>query len=126
MLLAVFSSPENIISEGIHQAVGSCGEMEQIFSPFGLPLYRRKYFCIEEQQQKLFDLHCIPGGQLPEIVSGEPLEYYAICGTNFENRAGYITFIWFILLGLITCKGGVYDLLSMELKRFRLLMECFK
>uniref|UniRef100_A0A1I7VWI0 DUF7802 domain-containing protein n=1 Tax=Loa loa TaxID=7209 RepID=A0A1I7VWI0_LOALO len=69
MLLAVFSSPENIFSEGMHQA-------------------------IEEQQQKLFDFHCIPGGQLREMVGSEPLEYYTICGTNFENRAEYIIFIW--------------------------------
>lgn len=55
---------------------------------------------MEEQQQKLFDFHCIPGGQLSGIVGGEPLEYYAICGTNFENRTEYITFIWFILMDL--------------------------
>lgn len=55
---------------------------------------------MEEQRQKLFDFHCIPGGQLSGIVGDEPLEYYAICGTNFENRTEYITFIWFILMDL--------------------------
>ncbi|CAG9537074.1 unnamed protein product [Cercopithifilaria johnstoni] len=94
MLLAAFSSPENIVSEGMHQAIGPCDEVEQIFSPFGLISYRKKYFCIKEQQQKLFDFHCIPGGQLPETVGGEPLEYYAICGKNFEHRTEYIAFIW--------------------------------
>lgn len=34
MLLTVFSSPKDIVSEGIHQAVGPCDEVEQIFSPF--------------------------------------------------------------------------------------------
>lgn len=36
MLLVVFSAPENIISEGVYQAVGPCDETEQIFSRFGL------------------------------------------------------------------------------------------
>lgn len=36
MLLALFSSPENIVSEGMHQAIGPCDEIQQIFSPFGL------------------------------------------------------------------------------------------
>uniref|UniRef100_A0A915Q2F6 DUF4220 domain-containing protein n=1 Tax=Setaria digitata TaxID=48799 RepID=A0A915Q2F6_9BILA len=95
MLLAVFSFPEKVVSEGIHQAIGPCDKMEQIFSPFGLVLYRKKYFCIEEQhQQNLFDFHCIPDRQLPTAANGE-LEYYAICGTDFENRMEYITFIWY-------------------------------
>uniref|UniRef100_A0A0R3RW23 DUF7802 domain-containing protein n=1 Tax=Elaeophora elaphi TaxID=1147741 RepID=A0A0R3RW23_9BILA len=94
MLLATFSSPEDIVSEGIYQAIGPCDELEQIFSPFNLISYRKKYFCIKEQQHKLFDFHCIPGEQLPRIVDSEPLEYYAICGTNFEHRTEYITFIW--------------------------------
>uniref|UniRef100_A0A8R1TRE1 Protein zwilch n=1 Tax=Onchocerca volvulus TaxID=6282 RepID=A0A8R1TRE1_ONCVO len=94
MLLAVFGTPENIVSEGIYQAIGPCDEVEQIFSPFGLILYRKKYFCVEQQQQKLFDFHCIPGGQLPAIVGSELLEYYAICGTSFEERTEYVAFIW--------------------------------
>lgn len=36
MLLAVSSSPENIVSEGMYQAIGPCDEVEEIFSPFGL------------------------------------------------------------------------------------------
>ncbi|MCP9263161.1 BMA-ZWL-1 [Dirofilaria immitis] len=92
MLLAVFGSSENIVSEGIYQAIGSCNEVEQIFSPFGF--IPQKYFCIEQQQQKLFDFHCILDGQLPRVVDNEPLEYYAICGTSFENRIEYIAFIW--------------------------------
>ncbi|KAL3989607.1 putative integral membrane protein [Acanthocheilonema viteae] len=113
MLLAVFSSPENIVSEGIYQAIGPCDEVEQIFSLFGLISYRKKYFCIKELQQKLFNFHCIPGGQLPRSVNDEPLEYYAICGTNFEHRTEYITFIWiycvtvFFIIYYVTLSCGV-------------------
>ncbi|VDO65842.1 unnamed protein product, partial [Onchocerca flexuosa] len=102
MLLAMFSIPENIVSEGIYQAIGPCDEVEQIFSPFGLILYRKKYFCVEQQQQKLFDFHCIPGGQLSGTIGSEPLMYYAICGTSFLERTEYITFIWFILTDLLS------------------------
>lgn len=67
---------------------------------------------MEEKQQKLFDFHCIPGGQLSVIISGEPLEYYAICGTSFEHRTEYISFIWFIIGFNKLTKGEVHDSLK--------------
>ncbi|VDN06966.1 unnamed protein product [Thelazia callipaeda] len=100
MLLVVFSSPENVISEGIHQAIGPCKEVEHIFSFSNQMLYRQKYMCLEKYQQKLFDFHCIPGGQISRSID-EPLEYYAICGTSFENRSLYIVFIWTYCIAVI-------------------------
>lgn len=67
-------------------------------------LYRNKYFCVEKQHQKQFDFHCFPGGQVPEMVYDEPLEYYAICGTDFENRMEYVSLIWWVLFSIVIIK----------------------
>lgn len=57
---------------------------------------RQKYLCLENYNKEYFDFHCLPGNKPPkQIESSEPLEWYTICGTDFENRAEYIILIWF-------------------------------
>ncbi|VDM82437.1 unnamed protein product [Strongylus vulgaris] len=98
MVLVVVADPLNIVSEGIHQPIGPCKEMESIHTPAGLILQREKFLCAKKYNEKYFDFHCIPNGipQQQDDGTGRllPLEYYAICGTDFKNRAEYTTIIW--------------------------------
>lgn len=96
MLLAIVADPKNAVSEGLHLPIGPCNDYEQVHTPLGGVLKRSKYFCIRRHDSKLFDFHCIPGGKPP--TQDEPLEWYAICGTPFENRAEYITIVWAMCL----------------------------
>lgn len=57
-------------------------------------LKKQKYLCLEKYDEKYFDFHCIPGGKPLRHIKDEPLEWYTICGTDFDNRAEYITIIW--------------------------------
>lgn len=115
MVLVVVADPLNIVSEGLHQPIGPCKKMEEVSTPAGLVLQREKYLCASNYDEKYFDFHCVPGG-IPgqdEALRGYlPLEYYAVCGTDFENRAEYITVIWgsciifgFIAYQMAACSG---------------------
>jgi hypothetical protein len=44
-----------------------------------------------------FDFHCVPGNHFPAAAQtdeGEPLEWYAICGSPFVNRAEAVFTVW--------------------------------
>ncbi|VDM45996.1 unnamed protein product [Toxocara canis] len=53
-------------------------------------LERQKYICAYGHEGKYFDFHCLPGGKAPTHIWDEPLEWYIMCGTPFENRLEYI------------------------------------
>ncbi|VDN28562.1 unnamed protein product [Gongylonema pulchrum] len=109
MLLVVWSNPKDIVAEGIHQAIGPCGHTESLFSLLGPKLYREKYFCAAQQYQKQFDFHCIPSGKAPEMQDGFPLQYYPICGVDFQNRIHYIVLIWWVLSEALLQSGGAQE-----------------
>ncbi|WKX89925.1 hypothetical protein Q1695_009064 [Nippostrongylus brasiliensis] len=98
MVVIATSDPLNIVSEGLHQPIGPCSQMEDVSTPAGLVLQRAKYLCAKKYDEGYFDFHCVPNGPPKQQDDGSgnllPLEYYAICGTDFENRAEYITVIW--------------------------------
>ncbi|KAL6732076.1 hypothetical protein Aduo_002875 [Ancylostoma duodenale] len=98
MVLVVIGDPLNIVSEGLHQPIGPCREMESVHTPAGIVLQREKYLCATRYDEKYFDFHCVPNGIPKQQDDGSgvllPLEYYAVCGTDFKNRAEYITVIW--------------------------------
>ncbi|KHJ84717.1 hypothetical protein OESDEN_15566 [Oesophagostomum dentatum] len=83
---------------GLHQPIGKCREMESIHTPAGSVLHREKYLCATKYDEAYFDFHCVPNGIPKQQDDGSgvllPLEFYPICGTDFKNRAEYITVIW--------------------------------
>uniref|UniRef100_A0A0K0DI80 DUF7802 domain-containing protein n=1 Tax=Angiostrongylus cantonensis TaxID=6313 RepID=A0A0K0DI80_ANGCA len=105
-VLVIIAEPLNIVSEGLHQPIGPCNEMEEVRTP-NLVLKREKYLCATVYEEKYFDFHCIPSGIPKQLADGSggllPLEYYPVCGTAFDNRAEYITVIWgcCVIFGLI-------------------------
>ncbi|CAJ0562300.1 unnamed protein product, partial [Mesorhabditis spiculigera] len=100
----LFLSTYALIVIYLHQAIGPCKEKQKVQTPTGKVLYKNKYLCATNYDEKYFDFHCLPnGGKAPEQQRGEPLEWYAVCGTEFENRAEYIAIVWgcCILFGTI-------------------------
>ncbi|XP_041987294.1 uncharacterized protein LOC121739046 [Aricia agestis] len=95
----VFLHPEREWSTGLHEPVGPCNEKATLVTPFGQTLYKRKYFCPTDYDEKYFDFKCV-GNKLPENGS----TWYTICGMPFENRAEYLTVISTILI----VAGGVF------------------
>ncbi|KHJ88891.1 hypothetical protein OESDEN_11304, partial [Oesophagostomum dentatum] len=77
MVLVIIADPANIVSEVLH---------------------REKYLCATKYDEAYFDFHCVPNGVPKQQDDGSgvllPLEFYPICGTDFKNRAEYITVIW--------------------------------
>jgi len=98
MMLVLVADPKNIVSEGLHQPIGPCNDTQLVHTPTGMLLERNKYLCAKDYDEKYFDFHCIPGGKTPSQIDGQPLEWYAICGTDFTNRAEYIVIIWSICI----------------------------
>ncbi|CAK1555023.1 unnamed protein product [Leptosia nina] len=93
LAFVVFFKPENEVSVGFHQPVGPCGETETLVTPFGQTLYKNKYLCANNYDEKYYDFHCVRN-QLPTHGA----KWYTVCGTPFENRAEYITVILTILI----------------------------
>uniref|UniRef100_A0A1I7W8L3 Glycerophosphocholine acyltransferase 1 n=1 Tax=Heterorhabditis bacteriophora TaxID=37862 RepID=A0A1I7W8L3_HETBA len=86
MILVVIADPVNIISEGLHQPIGPCDKYQSVRTPTGMVLHKKKYLCTSNYDEKYFDFHCVP--------NGIPKQWYAVCGTDFENRAEYVAIIW--------------------------------
>ncbi|CAI4221549.1 unnamed protein product [Auanema sp. JU1783] len=98
MILVVIGNPVNVVSEGLHQTIGNCNDLQQVHTPTGMILQKKKYLCINNYDEKYFDFHCLPGGAVKMPEDGSPLEWYAICGTQYKNRAEYIAIIWGICI----------------------------
>ncbi|VVC86223.1 unnamed protein product [Leptidea sinapis] len=99
----IFFNPEDEISTGIHETVGPCDEKSSLTTPFGQTLYKRKYFCPSDYDEKYFDFHCV-GGKLPPDGS----KWYTICGTPFENRAEYMAVLAAISIAAFGVFRGAY------------------
>lgn len=84
--MAVFGSPENEVSIGLHERTGPCDEKMKVYTAIGGILERRTYLCIDDYDEQYFDFHCLPGEQ----PVSDNVEWYTICGTSFPNRAEYI------------------------------------
>ncbi|KAL3098012.1 hypothetical protein niasHT_027557 [Heterodera trifolii] len=72
IFLSLVVNPSNIVSEGLHQPFSTCKSDGQNLCKF---------------RNSLFDFHCLPGGRIEDSESG--LEWYAICGTPFQNRTEF-------------------------------------
>jgi len=99
MILVIVADPVNIVSEGLHQPIGPCDEVQKVQTPTGKVLTKKKYLCLDNYDEKYFDFHCLPrDAKLRYEKGAEPLQWYAICGTPFENHAEYIFIIWTICI----------------------------
>lgn len=87
--MALFGSPENEVSIGLHERTGPCDEKTKVYTAIGGVLERRTYLCTNDYDEGYFDFSCLPGGQ--PVSDGK--EWYTICGTPFPNRAEYISVI---------------------------------
>lgn len=87
--MAVFGSPEDEVSIGLHERTGPCDEKSPVYTAFGGVLERRKYLCTSDYDEGYFDFSCLQGGQ----PVGDGMEWYTICGVPFPNRAEYISAI---------------------------------
>lgn len=114
MMLVLVADPQNIVSEGLHQPIGPCNVTQKVQTPTGAVscynffynsrfnhivqvLYKNKYLCPDNYDEKYFDFHCLPANAKLRYEPGDqPLEWYAICGTPFENRAEYTFIIWYV------------------------------
>uniref|UniRef100_A0A0N4ZAJ8 Transmembrane protein n=1 Tax=Parastrongyloides trichosuri TaxID=131310 RepID=A0A0N4ZAJ8_PARTI len=84
--LSLVGDPINTVSEGLHQPIGSCKETDV----FKKEKYQ-KYVCPINMDIKSYDFHCLPGRNPPQQVEKDvPLEWYAICGTNYKNKAEFV------------------------------------
>ncbi|XP_031634296.1 uncharacterized protein LOC116347718 [Contarinia nasturtii] len=90
---AIFFNPEDAVSVGMHQPIGNCNETEPVHTFLKAILERRKFLCVENYDEKYYDFKCLQNGRAPS----EGSVWYTVCGTQFENRAEYIT-----VLSLIT------------------------
>uniref|UniRef100_A0A0N5B8B3 Transmembrane protein n=1 Tax=Strongyloides papillosus TaxID=174720 RepID=A0A0N5B8B3_STREA len=84
--LALVGDPFNTVSEGLHQPIGSCKE-------FGLfkGVKYQKFVCPINMEIKYFDFHCLPGQNPPQQQENNvPLEWYAICGTKYDNKNEFV------------------------------------
>lgn len=96
--LVYTSKPENNVVVGLHEPVGPCNETEPVQTPFGHVLSKRKYLCLVDYDEKVYDFHCV--SDLPEAGS----RWYTICGTPYENHMEYIVIICGVcFLGLAWC-----------------------
>ncbi|CAG9558255.1 unnamed protein product [Danaus chrysippus] len=77
LTIVIFFNPEDERSLGLHEPVGPCTEQTSLVTPFGQRLFKRKYFCPDDYDEKYFDFHC---AQKPK--NGDT--WYLICGTPFE------------------------------------------
>lgn len=88
--------PEDIRVTGVHEQTGPCNETLTINGVTG-PVDRRKYLCVTDYDEDIFDWHCLPGGKPP----GDYLHWYTMCGTPYPNYAEYRLIVTgFSLLGL--------------------------
>ncbi|KAJ1350453.1 hypothetical protein KIN20_006246 [Parelaphostrongylus tenuis] len=115
-VLVIVAEPLNVVSEGLHQPIGPCGEMEDVRT-LGLVLRREKNLCTTKYDGKYFDFHCVPNGIPKEKDDGLgnvlPLEFYPVCGTAMNERAEYIWVIWgfctlfgYALYQMAACSGS--------------------
>uniref|UniRef100_A0A914C0X7 DUF7802 domain-containing protein n=1 Tax=Acrobeloides nanus TaxID=290746 RepID=A0A914C0X7_9BILA len=99
MVLVLVADPVNIVAEGLHQPIGPCNITQKVQTPTGLILEKKKFLCLNDYDEKYFDFHCLPKSHELRYKDGdEPLEWYAACGTKFDNRAEYVFIIWSICI----------------------------
>lgn len=90
--MALFGSPENEVSIGLHERTGPCDEKTKVYTAIGGELERRTYLCTNDYDEGYFDFHCLPEGK----PASNGMEWYTICGTPFPNRAEYISAIMLV------------------------------
>lgn len=94
MLLPFVTDPGTIVSEGLHQPIGPCNITEQYNTVVGTIVQRKKYYCPYSQTANCYDFHCLPNRVPPIPEAVEALEWYPICGKDYENRWEYLALIW--------------------------------
>jgi len=105
-VLVVFARPENQRSYGLHEPIGPASVRVNQYAASGVIYTKQKYIDPSNYDEGYFDFRCTELGgvratpnvtAMPELV-GE--QWYAICGTPFENHAEYVVTIWsFCALG---------------------------
>ncbi|XP_024944272.1 uncharacterized protein LOC107271244 [Cephus cinctus] len=86
LAMALIGDPSKEVSIGLHEQIGPCDEMVPITSALGQTLYKRRYLCLEDNDETYFGWDCLPGGKAPKPFS----HWYTACGTELKNRVEYI------------------------------------
>ncbi|XP_052783470.1 uncharacterized protein LOC128222985 [Mya arenaria] len=98
LYLVFTSKPENNVVTGLHEPVGPCNETNAVQTPFGAILSKKKYLCLENYDEAVFDFHCVDEKPAPGS------HWYTICGTPYQNHMEYIVVVCAVcLLGLVWC-----------------------
>ncbi|KRX66745.1 hypothetical protein T09_5494 [Trichinella sp. T9] len=90
LIVLAFYSPEDVISTGIHQPLGSCRATTTKHSFLDLSIEYKDMLCLSKLDPN-FDFHCVK--KKPEAPSGGTLEWYTVCGTPISDR----TEMWIII-----------------------------
>uniref|UniRef100_A0A158R5N1 Transmembrane protein n=1 Tax=Syphacia muris TaxID=451379 RepID=A0A158R5N1_9BILA len=102
MILPLIVDPGDIVAEGLHQPIGLCNVTESYSTAFGTVTKRKKYFCpYEGKNLNTFDFHCLPNRLPPQLEEADFIEWYPICGKEYDNRWEYVLLTWsFSLLSI--------------------------
>lgn len=87
--IAVFIDPASEISIGWHEKIGPCDEKTSMYTALGSIVYKRKYFCLTDNDETYFGWSCLPGGKPPKNGA----HWYTICGTAWINKVEYIVIL---------------------------------
>ncbi|XP_003380104.1 conserved hypothetical protein [Trichinella spiralis] len=90
LIVLAFYSPEDVISTGIHQPLGSCRATTTKHSFLDLSIEYKDMLCLSKLDPN-FDFHCVK--KKPEAPSGGTLEWYTVCGTPISDK----TEMWIII-----------------------------
>lgn len=100
MVLVVFAKPEHERSYGMHEPLGSSKVKVDQYAMSGVVYTKQKYLDPHDYDEQYFNFRCteINGVTGPPNITAHPelvgTDWYAICGTPFDNRAEYIVVIW--------------------------------
>ncbi|OUC40041.1 hypothetical protein D917_04392 [Trichinella nativa] len=90
LIVLAFYSPEDVISTGIHQPLGSCRATTTKHSFLDLSIEYKDMLCLSKLDPN-FDFHCVK--KKPEAPSGGTLEWYTVCGRPISDK----TEMWIII-----------------------------
>ena len=108
MVLVVLAKPENVRCYGLHEPIGPADVKVEQYAVSGVIYTKQKYIDPLNFDEKYFDFRCTELGGMkgPPNVTAHPEligeQWYAVCGTPFQNHAEYIVVVWtFCVIGFL-------------------------
>ena len=126
IILVVVAKPENERSYGLHEPVGPADVKVNQYAISGVVYTKQKYIDPLYFDEKYFDFRCTKIGGItgppnltahPELI-GE--DWYAVCGTPYENHAEYVAVVWAFCAIAIFAFYNAFARSSSEIKTFSL------